>query len=61
MYKVLVDFTDKETKEIYLKGEIYPKTGKVSKKRATELLGADNLRKTPLISEVVKKNDGKDK
>lgn len=50
-YKVLVDFTDKETKDVYRAGDKYPKKGKGKKVRLEELSGNDNNFKTPLIAE----------
>lgn len=48
-YKVLIDFTDKNTQHVYLKGDKYPEKGRVNKARIEELLSDQNLRKTPLI------------
>lgn len=51
-YKVVTDFTDKETKHVYRKGDVYPVKGRTKKTRIDELLSADNLRGQPLIEEV---------
>ena len=51
-YNVLIDFTDKETKHIYRKGDVYPVKGRIKKARIDELLSTDNLRGQPLIEEV---------
>ncbi|WP_265460339.1 hypothetical protein [Enterococcus sp. HY326] len=51
-YQVLVDFTDKETKHIYRKGDSYPVKGRTKKARLDELLSPDNLRGQPLVKEV---------
>lgn len=51
-YKVLVDFTDRETKHIYRTGDKYPNKGRTKKARIDELLSADNLRKQPLIKAI---------
>lgn len=51
-YKVLVDFTDKETKHIYRKDDKYPVKGRTRKARIEELLSDENLRSQPLIEVV---------
>ncbi|WP_022796580.1 hypothetical protein [Bavariicoccus seileri] len=51
-YKVLVDFTDKETKHIYYKNDKYPFKGRAKKARIEELLSDENLRNKPLIEVV---------
>lgn len=56
-YKVLIDFTDKETKHIYRKGDVYPEKGRTKKARIDELLSVDNLRGQPLIEEVVENGE----
>lgn len=48
-YKVLVDFTDKETKHIYRQGDKYPVKGRTRKARIEELLSSNNMRGQPLI------------
>ena len=48
-YKVLVDFTDKETKHVYRQGDKYPFKGRTKKARIEELLSANNMRGQPLI------------
>ena len=48
-YKVLVDFTDKETKHIYRTNDKYPFKGRTKKVRIEELLSANNMRGQPLI------------
>ena len=48
-YKVLVDFTDKETKHIYRQGDKYPVKGRTKKVRIEELLSYTNMRGHPLI------------
>ena len=48
-YKVLVDFTDKETKHVYRQGDKYPVKGRTKKVRIEELLSANNMRGQPLI------------
>lgn len=48
-YKVLVDFTDKETKHVYREGDKYPYKGRTKKVRIEELLSANNMRGQPLI------------
>ncbi len=48
-YQVLVDFTDKETKHVYLTNDKYPFKGRTRKARIEELLSANNMRGQPLI------------
>lgn len=48
-YKVLVDFTDKETKHIYRTNDKYPFKGRTKKARVEELLSSKNMRGQPLI------------
>ena len=48
-YKVLVDFTDRETKHIYRTNDKYPFKGRTKKVRIEELLSANNMRGQPLI------------
>ena len=48
-YKVLVDFTDKETKHVYRQGDKYPVKGRTKKVRIEELLSSNNMRGHPLI------------
>ena len=48
-YKVLVDFTDKETKHIYRTNDKYPVKGRTRKARIEELLSSNNMRGQPLI------------
>ena len=48
-YKVLVDFTDKETKHIYRTNDKYPVKGRTKKVRIEELLSSNNMRGQPLI------------
>ena len=48
-YKVLVDFTDKETKHIYRTNDKYPYKGRTKKVRIEELLSSKNMRGQPLI------------
>ena len=43
-YKVLVDFTCKETKHIYREGDKYPVKGRTRKARIEELLSDTNMR-----------------
>ena len=51
-YKVLVDFTDKETKHVYREGDKYPVNGRIKKARIEELLSSNNMRGQPLICAV---------
>ena len=48
-YKVLVDFTDRETKHVYRVNDKYPFKGRTKKVRIEELLSANNMRGQPLI------------
>ena len=48
-YKVLVDFTCKETKHVYRTNDKYPNKGRTKKARIEELLSENNLRGQPLI------------
>ncbi len=48
-YKVLVDFTDKETEHVYRQGDKYPVKGRTRKARVEELLSSNNMRGQPLI------------
>ena len=48
-YKVLVDFTDKETKHVYRTNDKYPNKGRTKKARIEELLSDTNMRGQPLI------------
>ena len=48
-YKVLVDFTCKETKHVYRTNDKYPYKGRTKKVRIEELLSANNMRGQPLI------------
>ena len=48
-YKVLVDFTDKENKNIYRVNDKYPFKGRTKKARIEELLSENNMRGQPLI------------
>ena len=48
-YKVLVDFTDKETKHVYRTNDKYPFKGRTRKVRIEELLSDTNMRGQPLI------------
>ena len=48
-YKVLVDFTDRETKHVYREGDKYPVKGRTKKARIEELLSSNNMRGQPLI------------
>ena len=48
-YKVLVDFTDRETKHVYREGDKYPFKGRTRKARIEELLSDTNMRGHPLI------------
>ena len=52
-YVVIVEFTDKDTKQKYLVGERYPHKGFVNKSRAEELSTDKNRRGKPLIAEKV--------
>ena len=51
-YKVLVDFTDKETKHVYRQGDKYPFKGRTKKARVEELLSSNNMRGQPLICSI---------
>ncbi|QIW56481.1 hypothetical protein GU335_07770 [Pseudolactococcus raffinolactis] len=51
-YKVLVDFTCKETKHVYRQGDKYPVKGRIRKARVEELLSSNNMRGQPLICAV---------
>ena len=48
-YKVLVDFTDKETKHVYRVNDKYPVKGRTKNARIEELLSSKNMRGHPLI------------
>ena len=48
-YKVLVDFTDRETKHVYRTNDKYPYKGRTKKVRIEELLSDTNMRGQPLI------------
>ena len=48
-YKVLVDFTDKETKHVYRTNDKYPNKGRTRKVRIEELISHNNMRGQPLI------------
>lgn len=48
-YKVLVDFTCKETKHVYRTNDKYPYKGRTKKVRIEELLSDTNMRGQPLI------------
>ena len=48
-YKVLVDFTDKETKHIYRTNDKYPFKGRTKMARVEDLLSSKNMRGQPLI------------
>ncbi|ATC60537.1 hypothetical protein [Pseudolactococcus raffinolactis] len=48
-YKVVVDFTDKETKHIYRTNDKYPVKGRTKKARIEELISHNNMRGHPLI------------
>ena len=48
-YKVLVDFTCKETKHVYRVNDKYPFKGRTKKVRIEELLSPNNMRRQPLI------------
>ena len=48
-YKVVVDFTDRETKHIYREGDKYPVKGRTKKARIEELISHNNMRGHPLI------------
>ena len=48
-YKVLVDFTDRETKHVYRVNDKYPFKGRTKKVRIEELLSSNNMRGQPLI------------
>ena len=48
-YKVLVDFTDKETKHVYRVNDKYPVKGRTKNARIEELLSSNNMRGQPLI------------
>ncbi|MBO4541951.1 MAG: hypothetical protein J5725_02085 [Bacteroidales bacterium] len=61
-YVVIVEFTDKDTKQKYLVGERYPHKGFVNKARAEELSTDKNRRGKALIAvkaEKVEKAEGK--
>ena len=51
-YKVLVDFTDKETKHVYRVNDKYPVKGRTKKVRIEELLSSNNMRGQPLICSI---------
>ena len=48
-YKVLGDFTDRETKHVYRVNDKYPFKGRTKKVRIEELLSDTNMRGQPLI------------
>ena len=48
-YKVLVDFTCRETKHVYREGDKYPYKGRTRKARIEELISDTNMRGHPLI------------
>lgn len=54
-YRVLVAFTDKETKQIYHEGDEFVRNGKGQKARLEELLGTENSFGKPLIEKVEEK------
>ena len=58
MYRVIRDFKDKDTKQIYRTGEEYPSDGKVTKTRLNELLSSKNMIGVPLIEEIVEMVQG---
>ena len=51
-YKVLVDFTCKETKHVYRTNDKYPYKGRTKKVRIEELLSSNNMRGQPLICSI---------
>ena len=54
-YVVIVEFTDKDTKQKYLVGERYPHKGFAKKERAEELSTDKNKRGVALIAEKTEK------
>lgn len=56
-YKVIKNFIDldDEDKHLYLKGDKYPRVGKVVPKRAEQLSGFNNGAGEPVIKEVEEK------